>query len=198
MNLFQGMKYLASVDERNCMRILPEKTTAIIIDLQERLLPHMHESEALLDRCTILIKGLSALGIRMLVTEQYPSGLGKTVTAISSLPTGGNTVEKTAFSCCDEPAVVTQLKKIGKTTVLIAGIETHVCVLQTALDLKAEGFEPVIVADAVSSRRKSDRKIALQRMREEGCRVTTVESILFELMRTSRHTAFKEISKLVK
>jgi hypothetical protein len=180
------------------MRIVPEKTTAIIIDLQDRLLPHMHEHEAVLSRCTLLMSGLTLLGIPMTLTEQYPAGLGKSVDELRVFPVAGHPVEKVTFSCCDEPSVIAQLKKYGRGTVLLAGIEAHVCVLQTALDLKASGFDPVIVADAVASRRESDKVIALQRLDREGCRITTVESILFELMRTSRHAVFKEISKLVK
>ena len=180
------------------MRIVPEKTTAMIIDLQERLLPHMHEHQAVLSRCVLLIRGLTLLGVPMILTEQYPAGLGKTVDALRGMSVADNPIEKVTFSCCDEPSVIAQLKEFGRGTVLLAGIETHVCVLQTALDLKASGFDPVIVADGVASRRESDKVIALQRLDREGCRITTVESILFELMRTSRHAKFKEISKLVK
>ena len=180
------------------MRIDIEQTAAIIIDLQERLVPHMHEREALLDRCTLLMKGLSLLAVPMLITEQYPAGLGNTVDAVRAVCRSDTIIGKVAFSCCDEPAVLARLKETGRRTVLIAGIEAHVCVLQTALDLKADGYDPVIAVDAVSSRRANDTRIALLRLREEGCRVTTVESVLFELMRTSRHPVFRELSKLVR
>ncbi len=180
------------------MRIVPDRTTAVIIDLQERLLPHMHEHQTVLSRSTLLIRGLKLLEIPMILTEQYPAGLGETVNEIWGLSVADHPIEKVTFSCCDEPSVIAQLKESGRGTVLLAGIETHVCVLQTALDLKDSGYEPVIVADAVASRRENDKEIALQRLVHEGCRITTVESILFELLRTSRHTVFKEISKLIK
>ena len=180
------------------MRITVEKTSAIIIDLQERLVPHMYEKETLLDRCSVLLRGLAVLNVPVLLTEQYPEGLGETVEPIRSISSGSRPLRKTAFSCCDEPSVIAQLEEVPTSTVLVAGIETHVCVLQTALDLKASGYDPVIVADAVSSRREDDRKVALQRVVQEGCRLTTVESVLFELLRTSRHAAFKTISQLVK
>lgn len=180
------------------MRIQIDGTAGLIVDLQERLVPHMHEHDLLLQRCEVLIKGLGVLGVPMMYTEQYPAGLGKTVDAVGSLLSTSPAIEKRSFSCCDEPAVLTQLQSTGRTTVLVAGIESHVCVLQTAIDLQTSGFDPVIIADAVSSRREYDRKIALERMAREGCRISTVESILFELMRTARHGRFKEISQLVK
>lgn len=180
------------------MRIDPDTTTGLIVDLQERLVPHMVDHEQLVQRCTLLIKGLSILSIPMLSTEQYPAGLGKTVAAVGSLLGSSPAIEKRSFSCCDEPSVPAQLKSTERTTVLVAGIESHVCVLQTAIDLQTSGFDPVIIADAVSSRREYDRKIALERMAREGCRISTVESILFELLRNARHPCFKEISRLVK
>lgn len=180
------------------MRITVERTSAIIIDLQEKLLPHMCDNEGLLDRCRVLLSGLALLNVPVHVTEQYPEGLGETVPAISGLFTAEHPVSKRAFSCCDEPEIIAQLKELRRSTVLLAGIESHVCVLQTALDLKALGYDPVIVTDAVSSRREVDRHVALQRVVQEGCLLTTVESVLFELMRTSRHASFKEISRLVK
>jgi nicotinamidase-related amidase len=180
------------------MRIGLETTAGLIIDLQERLVPHMHEHEQLLQRCSVLIKGLTILGVPMLHTEQYPAGLGTTVTAIGSLFAGTPAIEKRSFSCCDEPALFAQLQQTGRAAVLVAGIESHVCILQTVIDLQVAGFAPVIIADAVSSRREFDKKIALKRMAAEGCRISTVESVLFELMRTSRHDRFREVSRLVK
>ena len=180
------------------MRIEAGRTAALIIDLQERLLPHMHGKDDLINRCTVLLKGLKILDIPMFYTEQYPAGLGRTMAEIGCILNTAPMSEKTAFSCCDEPSVMAQLQQLGKATILLAGIESHVCVLQTALDLKAAEFDPVIVADAVASRREYDRAVALQRLANEGCRITTAESVLFELMRTSRHSAFREISRLVR
>ena len=180
------------------MRILKENCTGLIIDIQERLFPHMYQKEALIERCTILIQGLAVLEVPMLITEQYPRGLGSTLDEIKSLIQPFNPIEKIAFSCCDEPAYKRELDQTGRQTVLICGIEAHVCVQQTVIDLLETRFLPVVMADCVSSRSAADRDVALQRMSSEGAVISTSESILFELARVAGTATFKTISKLVK
>lgn len=180
------------------MRIVREDCCGLVIDIQERLLPHMHDSELLLRNTQILIKGLQALNVPLLLTEQYTKGLGFTVPPVMDMLQETNPVEKTAFSCCDEASFVTNLHYLSKKFIIIAGIEAHVCVLQTAIDLKEKGYIPVIVEDCVSSRKPADKAIAMQRLIASGAIITTYESILFELCRYAGSDTFKTISKLVK
>jgi len=180
------------------MRILEKESIGLIIDMQERLYPLVQEHDQLTKNTTILIEGLKAIGIKILVTEQYTKGLGFTIEPLKNLLTDIEFVEKQAFSCCDEPRFYEELTLTGARTVIIAGIESHVCVMQTAIDLLDNGYIPVIVEDCVSSRSLNDKKIAIERMRKEGAIITTYESLLFELLRQSGTDSFKKISKLVK
>lgn len=180
------------------MRILKENTAGLIIDIQERLFPFIHGNEALTRNTQILVNGLKALGVPIIVTQQYTKGLGETILPLRDVLEPMDPIEKVAFSCCDEPNFTTKLAALGKSQVLLAGIETHVCVLQTALDLLETGYQPVIVEDCVSSRRLNDKAMAIERLRLSGAVITTYESILFELLRYSGTVEFKEISRLVK
>ncbi len=180
------------------MRIEREKCAGLIIDVQEKLVPAMHKKDKMLDRLKRLVLGLQELSVPLLFTQQYTKGLGATIPDVSTLIGGFSYMEKYAFSCCDEPTFVEALKQQEVQHVIIAGIESHVCVLQTAIDLKTAGYSPVVVADCITSRSKSDVKIALQRFAHEGIMVASMESVLFELTRTSKAPEFKSISKLVK
>lgn len=180
------------------MRIKRENCIGLVIDIQEKLFPVMTENEALLANCKKLVEGLQILNIPVGITQQYTKGLGATIGEISSLFAPFSYIEKKSFSCLDEPLFANYLAKSGKTNVLICGIESHVCVLQTAIDLKENGYEPVVVADCISSRHLFEKQIALQRFNQEGIRISTVESILFELTRSADAVEFKSISKLVK
>jgi hypothetical protein len=146
----------------------------------------------------ILIKGLQALNIPIIVTEQYTKGLGFTIEPVKSLFTPFESLEKISFSCCDDQPFLNKLNLLSKKLVIMAGIETHVCVLQTALDLLDNGYTPVVVADCVSSRKLGDKQVALARIQSSGGIITTYESILFELTRFAGTDTFKAISKLVK
>jgi nicotinamidase-related amidase len=180
------------------MRIERESSAGLVIDIQEKLLPHMDQKELLLKKCTTLLEGLKVLGVPFVVTEQYPRGLGGTVEEISKWVNQDPVVEKMAFSCCDEPAVLQALPiKRGK-TIIVFGIEAHVCVLQTVVDLIGTGYHAVVVEDCISSRNPEDKRVAVERMRMEGAVITTCESILFELARVSGTVEFKAISRLVK
>lgn len=180
------------------MRISKENTTALIIDIQERLLPAMWEKEPLLKNCLTLVQGLVELQVPLVVTQQYTKGLGETVAEIRSAIPDFEYIEKRDFSCCDEPVVIEKLKQSGVQNVIICGIESHVCVLQTAVDLKDAGFKPIVVMDAVSSRTAESRELAKERFRFEGIMMTSVESVLFELTRSSAAPEFRAISKLIK
>ena len=181
------------------MRIVLDNTVVVIVDVQERLLPHMHEADRTREKILTLIRGARALEAPLLVTEQYPKGLGPTVAPVSeALGESAPRIIKSTFSCCDDALFRERLASVGRKTVLLAGIEAHVCVLQTALDLLETGYQPVVVLDATSSRNAREREIAARRIEVEGGRITSVESILFELTRVSGTARFKEISKLVK
>ncbi|MDU4961622.1 MAG: isochorismatase family protein [Sporomusaceae bacterium] len=178
------------------MRIEAADSLVLIIDMQEKLLPHIDRGEEITAKASLLLAGTAALGLPRLAARQYPKGLGDTVAAISSY--FDTYWDKTSFSCCGSEPLLAQLQQSGKNKIILAGVESHVCVLQTAIDLKAAGFLPVIAADATGSRRDGDYRIALRRLEQEGALLTTVESILFELCRQAGSEAFKTISQLVK
>jgi nicotinamidase-related amidase len=180
------------------MRIIKEKTAGLVIDIQERLFPVMWEKETLLKNCKTLIAGLEELSVPTIVTQQYTQGLGDTLPDIRSLISDFNFIEKRNFSCCDELLVINKLKETGAENVIICGIESHVCVLQTAVDLKEGGLTPIVVMDCVSSRTRENIEWAKERFRYEGIMMVSYESVLFELTRTSAAPEFKAISKLVK
>lgn len=180
------------------MRVLKNNAICVIVDVQEKLFHHMHEKELLEKNTKILVKGLKALKIPCLVTEQYRKGLGATIESIEELVANDTHYEKLAFSCCDNPEITEAIETGSKRSVIIAGVESHVCVLQTAIDLKERGYHPIVVEDCVGSRTIENKRIAMERLRHEGVVVTTYESILFELCRTAECNVFKTISQLVK
>lgn len=180
------------------MRILNDDTRALIIDIQERLYPAMSEKEILLKNVEILIKGLKTLEVPVSTTEQYPKGLGHTIEELKSALDDCNNFEKSSFSCCDEAYIDDDLKRMNKKFVVIAGVEAHICVMQTVHDILDRGYIPVVVEDCIASRKENDKNMAVERMRQAGAVITTCESILFELCRSSKTSAFKIISNLVK
>lgn len=180
------------------MRIKKELSAGLVIDVQEKLFPHMDQKEELLRRTTILLEGLKELQVPMVITEQYPKGLGPTLKPLSLLLDKEPVLEKISFSCCGEAAFSDKLKSLGRPTMILCGIEAHVCVLQTALDLMEEGYTVVVIEDCISSRNPADKRVAVERMRSEGAVISTCESILFELARVAGTEEFKAISRLVK
>lgn len=173
------------------------KTAFIIIDVQERLMPVIHGKDEVFENVNRLIEGAKILGVPLLVTEQYPKGLGHTCAEIS-LPEGQEIIEKICFSCIGSELVNEWLKEQGVKNIVIAGVEAHICVLKTALEALDEGFKVHVVADAVSSRKEYSKQIALERMRQSGAFVATTEMVLFQLMETAGTDEFKLISKLIR
>lgn len=169
----------------------------LIVDVQEKLMPLIPVADQLIAHCKKLIEGAGVLGIPIAATEQYPKGLGKTVPALAEH--FGEMPEKVRFSCaevlCWQPAA---MDPEARDQIIVAGIEAHVCILQTVLDLLAIGFRVYVPADAVASRKKLDWKIALNRMASLGAVITTTESVLFECCETASAPEFKTISRLVK
>lgn len=180
------------------MRISRENTIGLMVDIQERLFPVMHEKEILLKNCQILVQGLAVHKVPLVVTQQYTRGLGETLPEITSLIPDFKYIEKTAFSCYDVEEVRNQLTQNKAQNIILFGIESHVCVLQTAVDMKAAGLNPIVVMDAVSSRTPQNIELAKERYRHEGIMMTSYESLLFELTRAAGSDEFKAISKLVK
>ncbi len=180
------------------MRIELNQSAGLVIDIQEKLFPHMAQNEELLRRTSILLEGLRVLNIPLIVTEQYPKGLGPTIQPLTGLLKDEQVHEKISFSCCGDPAVMDQIQALDRDILIICGIEAHVCVLQTVVDLLEQGYRPVVVEDCISSRNPADLRVAVERMRSEGAIISTSESILFELARVAGTEQFKAISRLVK
>ena len=177
--------------------LTPHHTVALIVDLQERLMPAMHDGKTCIERSQILLKGLQALEIPLLLTEQYPKGLGATIAEIKSLlPEQYPYFEKTQFSALI-PAVQAELEQRRATNVILLGAETHVCMLQSVLDLQMAGFQTYIPFECTASRLQANKDNALIQMRDTGAIVSNVESILFQLLKNAQHPAFKTISQLI-
>lgn len=168
----------------------------LVVDVQEKLVSRMPYGPLMVANCIRLIEAARLLGVSAWSTEQYPQGLGPTVPGIAHLlPACG---EKTIFHCCQVPELVEQLHGRGVRHVTLAGIETHVCVAQTALELMKMGFLVQVPADGVASRAKLDWKFALRRLEQAGAVISTTEAILFEWLESADHPQFKEISSLIK
>lgn len=174
------------------------KTALLIIDIQEKIINVINEYELVIENTIKLIKGFKALGVPIYHTEQYPKGLGPTVQSIQTELDENEAIQKLSFSCSGAGELFNDLKKKKISQVVVCGIESHVCVQQTVLDLLANNFQVNVVADAVSSRRVKDYDIALSRIRQHGAEVTTTEAILFELLNVCDTEVFKKVSKIVK
>lgn len=182
------------------MKILDkEKTALVVIDMQEAFRHSIHEFEQIASRISMAIRGFQVLGLPVIVTEQYPQGLGRTAEEILfSLPPEFEFVEKTAFSSCGAQAFLDRLETVGAKQILLCGIETHVCINQTAHDLFGLGFEVHLLHDCVSSRYGHDKQAALDKLTMSGVIPSSVEMALFELLRDSKHEQFKEIQNIIK
>jgi nicotinamidase-related amidase len=175
------------------------KSSLLIVDMQERLLPVMQEPERVLSRTKILIQAADALQIPIAISEQYPKGLGKTVAEVH--PPSAQVFEKLSFSCWRDEALKAHFIKLhesGRPQVLVAGIEAHVCVLQTCIDLTMAGFAIFAVADAMSSRSPASALLAYDRLRDAGIQVVNTEMVIFELLEKAGTVAFKMLSGLIK
>ncbi len=173
----------------------------VVIDIQGRLAGAMpaEDLEAVTQSTSILLRAAVHLDVPVLSTEQYPQSLGTTLAEIRQhYPESSRCMEKTGFSCCSADGFGESLNRLGRSQVILAGMETHVCVLQTALDLKQLGFEVFVAEDGVCSRSRQRTRNALARMRQVGIIVTHSESVLFEWLRDARHPQFKVVSQLLK
>lgn len=176
------------------MRIEREHAVALVVDYQEKLVPAMSDKETLIHNSCILLEGLKLLDVPMVITQQYTKGLGMTVKEITQAAGTAEYIDKISFTAYD--CVKKQIS--AKKYVIVCGIESHICVLQTVIDLKEAGFVPVLVADCVGSRKDVDKQAAIERVRQEGAIVTTYESLLFELLRVAGTETSKKIQKLIR
>lgn len=176
-------------------RVAADGVGLLLIDIQEKLFGKIYDHDRLLTKIQILVAAVKLLHIPILLTEQYPQGLGSTVKGLSDQHIR---LEKTAFSCAADPQIKNEIMSLPVRTWILAGIETHICVLQTARDLLDQKKEVIIPQDATSSRHLLDRQSALDELRLMQARVTTVETLLFDLLVDAKHPQFKAISQLIK
>ena len=174
-----------------------EHTALLVIDVQERLMPVIFENDKIFANVNKLLRGAEILNLETIITEQYPKGLGNTCKEIQ-VGENPNIIEKTCFSSLLSNEVNDQLKLTNVKSLIICGVESHICVLKTALDALKAGYEVHIVADAVSSRTPENKQLAIERLRQAGAYISSVEMILFQLLDYAGTDEFKAISKLIK
>jgi len=189
---------ISYVEKGGFTMLKTENTAALIIDFQERMMPSISNHEELIRKAAVFAKGCRILDVPVLVTQQYTKGLGETMPALRDALGEFEHIEKTSFSCRGEPVFVDKLKAMNKNNVLVTGVESHICVQQTVLELLEDGWAVYVIADCIGSRSETDRAYAEQRMRQAGAVLTTTEAVLFEFMLNAGHPKRKEISNLVK
>lgn len=175
----------------------PDNTLCLIVDIQERLMPVLHGGAHMIAQTRMLLAGLQALGVPALISEQYPKGLGHTLPEIRELAEHAPVFEKTRFSACIAD-INAAIEARGARHIIVVGAESHVCVLQTALELQHNGRRVHLPADCVASRHLTHKKNAVRQMSEAGIVITNTESLLFQLLGDAKHPAFKTISNLVR
>lgn len=187
--------------EKTVKQIYRDEAMLVAIDFQQRLLPAMEKADKLQETMVKLAKGLAVLGIPHIVTQQYTKGLGQTVAEIATAIGPFTPIDKMTFSACGDEAFLTALRKLteeGRKTVILTGIETHICVEQTALDLLKMGYTVALVSDCVASRDKKNTKISIKRLRDAGAVIVSYESVLYALLGSAKAPEFKAISAIVK
>jgi len=190
--------FIAGVQERQLLMLATDNSILLIIDVQGKLAHLMHDKEILFNNIRKTITGAQVLDLPIILAEQYPPGLGPTIPEVAGLFQNPNVISKTSFSCCGEDRFMQVLGELHPENVLVAGIETHVCVYQTVRDLLKAQFAVQIIADAVSSRTKGNKRIGLKKSIQAGAEITSVETVLFELLRESGGEKFKRIIEIVK
>lgn len=181
-------------------RLEPDRSMLLVIDLQEKLLPMIHGRAGVLRAAGQLIDAARIFEIPVLVTEQYPKGIGATDAALRDALSRvrAQIFEKSAFSVCGDGPARIALRTLDRCQIVVTGIESHVCVQQTVLDLRAMDYDVFVCADAIGSRGTLDHAVAVQRMRQEGACITTVESVMFEWCQECGTQRFKEMLPVIK
>jgi len=175
-----------------------ESAVLVVVDIQGKLAQLMHDKQSLFDNTEILIQAARILQIPILWVQQCPDALGPTVPQIARHLEGIEPINKASFSCCGSPRFDQALADLGRPHVLLCGIETHVCIYQTARDLLQRGYCVTVIEDAVSSRTTANKRTAIRRLAAEGAIISSTEMVLFEILRAAEHPKFKQIAKLVK
>jgi nicotinamidase-related amidase len=175
-----------------------ENCSLVIVDVQGKLAQLMYDKENLFKNISILIRAAKLLEIPILWCQQCPDALGPTVPELAELLADNQPINKSSFSCCGDEKFNTRLEELGCQEVILCGIETHVCIYQTAADLLENGYDVEVVSDAVSSRTEQNKQIALNRLLDEGAIISSTEMLLFELLKTADHPQFRQIVKLIK
>jgi nicotinamidase-related amidase len=173
-----------------------EKSCVLLIDVQEKLTPLVQDSQVFISRCEWLLRLAQQMQIPVLISEQYPQGLGETIAPLKVIWPEQQAIEKVHFSCYRDPTFKQQLKGLSKMQLLLIGIETHVCVLQSAVDLQEAGYDVFVVVDAVSSRFELDKKYALKRMNQAGIQLVTSEMVFFEWVVKAGTAEFKALRQV--
>jgi nicotinamidase-related amidase len=177
------------------MLLNKDESILLLIDVQEKLTPAVLDSNAFIAHCEWMLKLAKKMGVPILVSEQYPKGLGSTLAPLRIYFNQDSCVDKVHFSCMSDAHYVQRLKQFQKKQLVLIGIEAHVCVLQTALEMKEQGYDVFVVVDAVSSRGEQNLKYGLKRMKQEGVHLVTSEMVFFEWLRMAGTPEFKELSK---
>jgi nicotinamidase-related amidase len=175
-----------------------ENCCLTVIDVQGKLAQLAHDKEALFRNIEILIQTAKALDIPILWCQQNPKALGPTIPQLAALLSGVDPIDKFSFSCCRDKKFISRLDELNRRQAILCGIESHVCVCQTALDFLDNNYEVYVAADTVSSRTAENKAIGLNRMQAEGIRICSTEMVMFELLKTSEHEKFKELARLIK
>ncbi len=176
-----------------------DQTALVVVDLQEAFRSPINDFAQIVSRTSLIVRGFQILNLPVIVTEQYPKGLGRSAEEIVlSLPPDFEYIEKTAFSSCGATLFMKKLRETGATQIVLCGLETHVCINQTAHDLLNENYQVHLLHDCVSSRFTHDKEIALRKMQSNGVMPSSVETALFELMKDAKHKQFKAIQELIK
>ena len=178
--------------------MLKEETSLLIVDIQGNLARAAADRELLFESARKLIQGAKVFQLPIIVTEQIPEKLGATIPEIAEVLEGIKKIPKATFSCYANTAFMEAFKKANRRQILLCGIESHICVYQTAMDLLEQGYEVHIVADAVSSRTAKNREIGINKMIRAGAHITSTETVLFELLKTAGSDKFKDIFKIIK
>jgi len=175
-----------------------QKCCLVVVDVQGKLAGLMYGREGLFKNIQILIEAAKILNIPIIWSQQQPKAIGVTVPRIANLLAGNEPIDKASFSCCGEEKFNDRLSALGRRQVLLCGIEAHVCIYQTAVDLRNKGYHVSVVVDAVSSRTLQNKQTAIDRMKTIGANISSTEMALFELLKTAEHPQFKQIAKLIK
>jgi nicotinamidase-related amidase len=180
------------------MLINADRSALMVVDIQARLAPAMHELDRLVGNVGTLLDAARRLSVPIIITEQYPKGLGHTLEQIALRAGDATVLDKVEFSAAANPGILERFEALDRPQAVLCGMEAHVCVLQTALDLMEQGLDVAVVRDACASRRAESAEAAYRRMEAEGVVIATTEMVVFEWLGRSDSPAFREVSKLIK